>query len=128
MALFAGDRPIMTGEELTYDYNFDPFSAKNVQKCRCGSENCRGILGPRLKDQKLRGTIGDTVGQTVSPSKRKLKDFLVGDNDTKKSPKKRKAGEAAQRPTLRKAIYTSKGLKSSLQMKVSSSIIVKKKF
>jgi [histone H3]-lysine4 N-trimethyltransferase ASH1L len=23
MALFAGDRVIMTGEELTYDYNFE---------------------------------------------------------------------------------------------------------
>lgn len=52
MALFAGDDPIMTGDELTYDYNFDPFSAKNVQKCLCGEENCRGVLGPRPKDQK----------------------------------------------------------------------------
>ena len=49
MALFAGDGPIMTGEELTYDYNFDPFSAKNVQECRCGSDNCRGVLGPKPK-------------------------------------------------------------------------------
>ncbi|KXX73200.1 Histone-lysine N-methyltransferase ash1 [Madurella mycetomatis] len=52
MALFAGDRPIMTGEELTYDYNFDPFSAKNVQKCLCGSPNCRGVLGPKPKEVK----------------------------------------------------------------------------
>ena len=47
IALFAGDRPIMTGEELTYDYNFDPFSAKHVQICLCGSHNCRGVLGPK---------------------------------------------------------------------------------
>jgi histone-lysine N-methyltransferase ASH1L len=52
MALFAGDRPIATGEELTYDYNFDPFSAKNVQKCLCGSPNCRGVLGPKPKEVK----------------------------------------------------------------------------
>lgn len=52
MALFAGDEPIMTGDELTYDYNFDPFSTKNIQECRCGSENCRGVLGPRPKDVK----------------------------------------------------------------------------
>mgnify|MGYP002621418380 CR=1 FL=1 len=52
MALFAGDRPITTGEELTYDYNFDPFCAKNVQKCLCGSANCRGVLGPRPKEVK----------------------------------------------------------------------------
>lgn len=51
MALFA-DRDIMTGEELTYDYNFDPFSAKNVQKCLCGSKNCRGVLGPKPKEIK----------------------------------------------------------------------------
>lgn len=54
MALFAGDQDIMTGDELTYDYNFDPFSAKNVQKCLCGSPNCRGVLGPKPKEINLR--------------------------------------------------------------------------
>ncbi|KIW34757.1 uncharacterized protein PV07_01515 [Cladophialophora immunda] len=52
MALFAGDRGIMTGEELTYDYNFDPYSQKNVQECRCGSQKCRGVLGPRSKEER----------------------------------------------------------------------------
>ncbi|KAL1998203.1 hypothetical protein VTN02DRAFT_6658 [Thermoascus thermophilus] len=52
MALFAGDRGIMTGEELTYDYNFDPFSQKNVQECRCGAPTCRGVLGPKPRDQR----------------------------------------------------------------------------
>ena len=52
MALFAGEHGIMTGEELTYDYNFDPYSQKNVQECRCGAKNCRGYLGPRSKDAK----------------------------------------------------------------------------
>lgn len=52
MALFAGDEGIMTGEELTYDYNFDPFSAKNVQECRCGAEGCRGVLGPKPREIK----------------------------------------------------------------------------
>lgn len=52
MALFAGDRNIMTGEELTYDYNFDPYSLKNVQECRCGEKGCRGILGPKPKEEK----------------------------------------------------------------------------
>ena len=50
MALFAGDNGIMTGEELTYDYNFNPYSVKNVQECRCGAEGCRGILGPKPKE------------------------------------------------------------------------------
>ncbi|RMD39476.1 hypothetical protein DV735_g5658, partial [Chaetothyriales sp. CBS 134920] len=47
MALFAGEHGVMTGEELSYDYNFDPYSQKNVQECRCGEENCRGVLGPK---------------------------------------------------------------------------------
>lgn len=50
MALFAGDNGIMTGQELTYDYNFNPYSVKNVQECRCGAEGCRGVLGPRPKE------------------------------------------------------------------------------
>ncbi|KAG9539351.1 SET domain-containing protein, partial [Aureobasidium melanogenum] len=52
MALFAGDYGILTGQELTYDYNFNPYSTEDVQECRCGSSNCRGILGPRPKDNK----------------------------------------------------------------------------
>lgn len=54
MALFAGDNGIMTGEELTYDYNFNPFSVKNIQECRCGADNCRGVLGPKPKEAKER--------------------------------------------------------------------------
>lgn len=52
VALFAGDRGIMTGEELTYDYNFNPYSVKNVERCRCGASSCRGFLGPKPKEAK----------------------------------------------------------------------------
>lgn len=52
MALFAGEKGIMTGDELTYDYNFNPYSVKNVQECRCGAASCRGVLGPRPKEIK----------------------------------------------------------------------------
>ena len=95
MALFAGDGPIMTGDELTYDYNFDPFSAKNVQECRCGSENCRGVLGPKPKDAKLlTDAIKDAVKATVKATKRKLKEFIGGEDEDVgsdvRSPKKRK--------------------------------------
>ena len=95
MALFAGDRPIMTGEELTYDYNFDPFSAKNVQKCLCGSENCRGVLGPRPKELKppkvVKTDLKKAVKVGVKAGKRKLKE-LLGDKeeDGTKAAKKRK--------------------------------------
>ncbi|KAL2257524.1 hypothetical protein VTK26DRAFT_9523 [Humicola hyalothermophila] len=69
MALFAGDRPIMTGEELTYDYNFDPFSAKNVQKCLCGSANCRGVLGPKPKEVKASKSSKDEKKPEKKPAK-----------------------------------------------------------
>src|SRR5580700_6454694 len=128
MALFAGDRPIMTGEELTYDYNFDPFSAKNVQECRCGSENCRGILGPRPKDQKPRGIVGESIKQAVNSGKRKLKEFLGGKDDKQQSLKKRKAVAPIQRLASKKAMNTSEGLRHSLsKRKGASSIVVKKK-
>jgi len=52
IALFAGDNSIISGDELTYNYNFDPFSANNVQECRYSSSNCRGVLGPKPKPVK----------------------------------------------------------------------------
>src|ERR1700761_6873393 len=75
MALFAGEQGIMTGEELTYDYNFDPYSQKNVQECRCGSEKCRGVLGPRSKEdkkQKSPDTEANKKGGKLAGAKRKI--------------------------------------------------------
>lgn len=66
MALFAGENGIMTGEELTYDYNFSPYSAKNVQECRCGALSCRGVLGPKPKE------IKDALKPLTTGGKRKL--------------------------------------------------------
>jgi histone-lysine N-methyltransferase ASH1L len=55
MGIFAGDLGVMTGEELTYDYNFDNFGSSQ-QKCHCGAPSCRGFLSKRLNaaEQKLR--------------------------------------------------------------------------
>ncbi|TGO54647.1 hypothetical protein BOTNAR_0262g00030 [Botryotinia narcissicola] len=105
MALFAGDNPIMTGDELTYDYNFDPFSAKNVQACRCGSDNCRGVLGPRPKDQKVikATTIKDVVKAGLKAGKRKLQQMIGDDEDD----------EDAQIQKKRKT-KTATGVKSSI--------------
>ncbi|GFO35810.1 histone-lysine N-methyltransferase, partial [Plakobranchus ocellatus] len=44
MVLFAL-RDIEAGEELGYDYNFDPFNQETQQECRCGSAECRGVIG-----------------------------------------------------------------------------------
>ena len=102
MALFAGDRPITTGEELTYDYNFDPFSAKNVQKCLCGSPNCRGVLGPKPKEVKPpkpkeeKKSSKSSKSSAAKAAKRKLKDVFAfdGDEEEGKVVKKRKVKAA----------------------------------
>ena len=70
MALFAGDNGIMTGEELTYDYNFNPYSVKNVQECRCGAEGCRGVLGPKPKE------IREAFKPTSTGGKRKIQQVV----------------------------------------------------
>ncbi|KAK5744591.1 hypothetical protein LTR17_001986 [Elasticomyces elasticus] len=52
MGVFAGERGVATGQELTYDYNFDNFGEK-VQMCYCGAASCRGTLSKRLnKDEQ----------------------------------------------------------------------------
>ena len=86
MALFAGDRGIMTGEELTYDYNFNPYSIKNVQECRCGSASCRGVLGPKPKE------IKEALKPIANGGKRKLYQALEDtvESITEKATKKRK--------------------------------------
>jgi [histone H3]-lysine4 N-trimethyltransferase ASH1L len=121
MALFAGDRPIMTGEELTYDYNFDPFSAKNVQECRCGAASCRGVLGPKPKDKpKATATLGESIKQVVRAGKRKVEEFLKGEKNVEKDPKKRKIAVPVKRSASTKAINAAKGLKRSLSNALTS--------
>lgn len=140
MALFAGDNPIMTGEELTYDYNFDPFSAKNVQECRCGSDNCRGVLGPKPKPtakeladikqakETLKAALKATVKATVKAGKRKLKELLAGDpadDDNPRSLKKRKIKEAkgVKRSASSASLQMAKGAAKAVRRTVSSQLL-----
>ncbi|KAB5547009.1 SET domain-containing protein [Coniochaeta sp. 2T2.1] len=132
MALFAGDRPIMTGEELTYDYNFDPFSAKNVQKCLCGAENCRGVLGPKPREVKAPKVVPELVkkGSSAKAIKRKLQELIDGDGDidaavkgsSPKSFKKRKMAVAkGVASSLSKAgLKVAKGAANALRRSASS--------
>lgn len=113
MALFAGDRPIMTGDELTYDYNFDPFSAKNVQKCLCGSANCRGVLGPKPKEVKPPKPAKEEK-KPAKATKRKVKDafeFDGDDEDDTKAIKRRKikAATGAKRALSSASLKAAKG-------------------
>ncbi|CAH0044740.1 unnamed protein product [Clonostachys solani] len=118
MALFAGDKPIMTGDELTYDYNFDPFSSKNVQKCLCGQPNCRGFLGP--KPREVKPAIKTVLKDTVKAGKRKLQEFLGGEEDKAKKPR-------AKKPTL-KAITSTRGALANvgMQLKQGAATALKK--
>lgn len=119
MALFAGDNPIMSGDELTYDYNFDPFSAKNVQECRCGSDNCRGVLGPKPKPVK--DVIKDAVKAGVKAVKRKAKEVFGGEmsEEDAPSPKRRqiKKGTGIQRSSSMKS---AKGVSVTVKKSVST--------
>ncbi|RAL06430.1 putative histone-lysine N-methyltransferase (Ash1) [Aspergillus ibericus CBS 121593] len=114
MALFAGDRGIMTGEELTYDYNFDPYSQKNVQQCRCGSSNCRGILGPRPKEKDQRAKESKVETQKKARTKRR---------NSKATGTKRKSGdvldESPSRANKKRKLTVAKSIKSGVKKAVS---------
>ncbi|KAF2103919.1 hypothetical protein NA57DRAFT_70131 [Rhizodiscina lignyota] len=69
MALFALEGGIRVGEELTYDYNFDPFSIRNAQKCLCGSAKCRGILGPRPPKERAKAEVVTKKATAVKQTK-----------------------------------------------------------
>ncbi|KAI0447179.1 hypothetical protein F4803DRAFT_356540 [Xylaria telfairii] len=118
MALFAGDQDIMTGDELTYDYNFDPFSAKNVQKCLCGSPNCRGVLGPKPKEVKppkpSKEELAKAAKETTKRGKRKLKEAL-GESDEAEAgtKKKRKIKTSAGIKALATGVKRTTSLKAA---------------
>nr|XP_036580871.1 histone-lysine n-methyltransferase [Colletotrichum truncatum]KAF6788943.1 histone-lysine n-methyltransferase [Colletotrichum truncatum] len=128
MALFAGDKPIMTGEELTYDYNFSPFSDENVQKCLCGAPNCRGILGPKPQEVKQpkppKSTIKAVVKSAVKASKRKL-ETLVGDDENGSSPAKKRKIKAAK--GTRHSLSAAASLKTVSKAAVKGAATVKRR-
>ncbi|KAB8356326.1 hypothetical protein FH972_023910 [Carpinus fangiana] len=90
MALFALDQGIMTGDELTYDYNFDPFSMKNVQACHCGAAECRGFLGPR--PSKTKDTALSIATATVNGVKRKMSELVGGKTKSPSQSPTKKTG------------------------------------
>ncbi|GKU20945.1 unnamed protein product [Fusarium langsethiae] len=130
MALFAGDKPIMTGDELTYDYNFDPFSAKNVQKCLCGEPNCRGVLGPKPREVKQPKTdLKNAVKGAVKAGKRKLKELVGDEGDNGNNAKKRKVQPAkgVKRAISNASSKVAKGAASAIKRGVSTVTATAKK-
>ncbi|KAJ5520542.1 hypothetical protein N7463_000995 [Penicillium fimorum] len=125
MALFAGDRGVSTGEELSYDYNFDPYSNKNVQQCRCGSENCRGFLGPRLKEKQQRakelekrkseGSQKKAPAKKVIGKKRKVLEEPESDesDDSRQGKKRKMIKSKTIKASVKKALATVRGKKTT---------------
>ncbi|XP_002121834.2 uncharacterized protein LOC778906 [Ciona intestinalis] len=65
VGLFA-KRPIIGSEELTYDYNFHAYNLDRQQPCRCGSSECRGVIGGKTQ----RGAEqGGKTRSTLHPTK-----------------------------------------------------------
>ncbi|XP_052902605.1 histone-lysine N-methyltransferase ash1 [Anopheles moucheti] len=89
MALFAL-RDILPNEELSYDYNFSLFNPSEGQPCRCGSEQCRGVIGgksQRIKPIPLGSSNGSAghrnpseAGTDTDPSKSGASDGSAGAN------------------------------------------------
>lgn len=122
MALFAGDRGIMTGEELTYDYNFDPYSQKNVQECRCGAAKCRGVLGPRPKEEKKQKSPDDENNKgrgKLTGAKRKIAE-VIEESRSKVAKKAKISTTKKTKPASRKSTSPVKIQKSKLVRKTAS--------
>lgn len=128
MALFAGDRGVSTGEELSYDYNFDPYSNKNVQQCRCGSANCRGFLGPRLKDKQQRakelekrkaeeGTKKATTKKVIGKKRKAAEESDSDDSDdsddSSRGKKRKMTKSKGIKASVKKAVATVRGKKTT---------------
>ncbi|PGH26730.1 hypothetical protein AJ80_01676 [Polytolypa hystricis UAMH7299] len=122
MALFAGDNGIMTGQELTYDYNFDPYSAKNVQECRCGAPTCRGILGPKPKDKRTsetQGKKGSSKSSTAATRGTKKKRKRTNDNDNDNALDESSTSRLNKRRRILKPAKAKAALKAGVAKAVS---------
>lgn len=120
MALFAGNHGIMTGEELTYDYNFDPYSQKNVQECRCGARNCRGFLGPRPKEERKQKSPEEDVKKSgkLAGAKRKIAE-AIGESQRRLSKKVKTAPAKAK-------VYKSNTSKNNSPIKARKVRVIRK--
>jgi hypothetical protein len=115
VALFA-ERAIMTGEELTYDYNFSPFG--KPKKCLCGSEKCRGIIDSRQKDIRKEAKADAKESAKAVVKKRNTKTVVKKDK-TKAVVKKTKAMATVK-------MSAKAGVKKRVSTKAKSKVVVRK--
>ena len=86
-----------------------PFSQKNIQQCRCGTESCRGVLGPKPKKPVEDKSLASAL---IAGTKRKLHDFMdsviTKTEHRQTSPKKRRihSGNSAAAKTNNANVQT----------------------
>jgi histone-lysine N-methyltransferase ASH1L len=94
---------------------YSPFSQKNVQECRCGSANCRGILGPRPNDQRPKESKTDDKKKSKTKARKGGKSTLAGT--------KRKLGnvldESTSRLNKKRKLLNPKSIKAGVKKAVS---------
>ncbi|XP_056020790.1 uncharacterized protein LOC125649572 isoform X3 [Ostrea edulis] len=93
MGLFAL-KDISDDTELTYDYNFHSFNVDAQQLCRCGSAECRGVIGG--KTQRVNGQVKEKSKGPGRPPKDKRK----SKNRLKKYKEKKAGKEHSASSTL----------------------------
>ncbi|XP_071538356.1 uncharacterized protein ash1 isoform X2 [Panulirus ornatus] len=84
MALFAL-KDIEAGTELTYDYNFCLFNPAEGQECKCGSENCRGVIA--AKSQRVNGIVDDKKKALKKDMGKKRKRGMTAETDSSYIPR-----------------------------------------
>ena len=86
-----------------------PFSQKNVQKCLCGAETCRGVLGPKVSERpKVRVEAESQIAGVKRKSRDISRDATSNDEDdgeeknyrTKKAKMKTKSNKQDQKQKL----------------------------
>jgi len=71
-------RDIKKGEQLTYDYSLTIMPTDWEMKCKCGSKNCRKVLGDVLSVPKKRREEYKKAGALQTYMKRLLKEIDGG--------------------------------------------------
>ncbi|KAE8745477.1 hypothetical protein FOCC_FOCC007857 [Frankliniella occidentalis] len=99
MALFAL-RDIEANEELGYDYNFALFNAAEGQPCKCGSSQCRGVIGG--KSQRVNVLPSSQNGSSSKVSVEDLNEKKGSRKNKRKASRKNDKEQAAENLRQRK--------------------------
>jgi len=96
IALFAGDRNIAAGTELTYDYNYAPYGEPQI--CLCGAKKCRGSIGPTSgkRPENVAETAANTARNVAKSAVRSTSNVL----NAAKSFAKRKLSQISTSKTV----------------------------